>query len=154
MAKIVVARNQQAEMRRLHPKPAYSRVVSCGIIDDGIAAPDFAFVPVLGQTVWLLGVMVSWNDLGTVIDQITNFKILTGTTAPATALEILTWDNVLPKWTVGGVDDVWRLYDGEGSRTWTMMKLYTGMSRMFGIWADRRQDFGLNIDVSFEISEG
>lgn len=154
MAKVVVPRDQQAEVRRRYPRLAYSRVVSCGIVDDGIAVADYATTVALGQRLWLLNVKVFWNALGVVIDQITDFRIMTGTTAVGSAAEILTWENVLPNTMVTLEDQPWHIYDGEGCMSWDMKKLYVGLSRKFGIWADRRQDPGLTINVSFEISEG
>ena len=138
----------------LKPKVEYSRVVSCAIADDGIPGPDYAFTTVVGQKVMLRKVTVWWDELAVVIANNTDFMILTGTGLVNLAADILGWEDVLPLQSTGMVVQPWRLYDGRGEMSWEMRKQYVGVNRRFGIWADRRQDPGLNICVSFEVSEG
>ena len=57
MARIVVPRDQQAEMARLHPKPVYSRVVMLAFdVVGGAGQKAFAFTEKAGQDMWLLNV--------------------------------------------------------------------------------------------------
>lgn len=154
MAKIIVGRDQQAEMRRLHPKPAYSRVVSVQLVVFEEWGDTFVVTPVVGDRVWLLGIRV-WCDVKVVnIDRLSFFNIYTGSGNPQNAQDVLAWVNILPSGAQFSGPTYWQLFDGMSGFEWSMMRFFQGSSRRFGIVGSRFGiDYGM-LNVSFEISEG
>jgi len=155
MAKIVVARDQQAEMRRLHPKPAYSRIVNLEVlVPAGIGAEGFNYTPPLGNRLWLLSVDL-WFFNPTPDIQIGGFIYLrTGGKKPASPGETaMKWDSV--------VDDSTGIKPGiywTGLRAhirWDMMKFYEGSERRFALLIENFSETQQWLAwVSFQISEG
>lgn len=155
MAKIVVGRNQHEEMRRLHPKPAYSRVisVSMGLPDD--SNWHYILTPVMGNRVWLLSVDVWVAPKAIDTTQATLFDISIGSGAPRTVEELRTWEVVLPILDENNKRTAWVASDGSEHFHWNMMRFYKGEARRFGIAGIRGTGGGDDLlKVSFEISEG
>lgn len=154
MAKIKVPRNQQLAMAAAHPKPVYSRIVSCRLVVAFGAGAKFRVTHALGDRLWLLGVKV-WLVPKPIDPTLsTDFKIITGSLKPGNSSEAYKWENVIPLY--GSSDELrlWAAYDGRDYFEWKMMKFYEGRPRMFGIYAIR---LGVGTDVlrvSFEVSEG
>lgn len=155
MARIVVARNQQEEMARRHPKPVYSRVINLTIqVPAALGAEDFAVSPPVGNRVWLLGVTMYVMNLSVDIVCSGFIYISTGTEQKVDGEMIaVKWDPIVreyggpkPGFYYSGIRDMFH---------WDMMKFYEGSGRRFGI-----AGYGLSIYevmriwVSFEISEG
>lgn len=155
MAKIVVRRDQQAESRRLHPKPAYSRVINLTLqVAAGIGADDYAVSPPMGNRIWLLGVdLVILNmDVDVVCSGF--FYISTGMDRNANAEKIATqWDPIIRNY--GGPKPAFYYSGIRDKFHWDMMKFYEGAGRRFGVVAESLTDIkGFRAWVSFEISEG
>ncbi len=155
MARIVVARDQQAEMARLHPKPVYSRVINLTLqVPAGLGEEDFAVSPPVGNRIWLLGV-----NLVTMSQTRANvfggfIYISTGTDKRVTAPMIAEkWDPVIRNY--GGPKPAF-YYTGFGdSYHWDMMMLFEGSGRRFGAMAENLfDDQAWRAWISFEISEG
>lgn len=154
MSKVRVARNQQREMERLHPKPAYSRIVSCRVIVAQGVGPKFRVTRVLGDRLWLLGVRVWLVPKAVDPTLYTDFKIITGSVKPANLTEAFNMENVIPLYGTGDQERLWAAYDGRDYFEWTMMRFFEGMPRVFGIYAIRLGTGTDVLRVSFEISEG
>ncbi len=155
MAKIVVARNQQAEVARLHPKPAYSRVINLTLqVPAGIGEEDYAVSPPIGNRVWLLGVdLVILNmDVDVVCSAFVN--ISTGTDQKVDGEKIATeWDPIIRNY--GGPKPGFYYSGIRDKFHWDMMRFYQGSGRRFGAVAESLTDIkGFRVWVSFEISEG
>lgn len=155
MAKIVVARNQQAEMARLHPKPAYSRVINLTLqIPAGLGADDFAVSPPVGNRVWLLGVdlFILTKEIDVVCSGF--IYISTGTDKRVTAPMIATqWDPVIRNY--GGPKPGFYYSGIRDHFHWDMMQFYEGAGRRFGAMAESLVDvISWRAWISFEISEG
>lgn len=57
MAKTIVARNQQAEFAKLHPMPAYSRIVNLEVeVPAGVGGEGWNYTEALGQDLRILRV--------------------------------------------------------------------------------------------------
>jgi len=142
-------------MRRLHPKPAYSRVINLTLqVAAGLGSDDFEVSPPIGNRVWLLG--LDLFILNTDVDVLRSGLIYmrTGTDPEANAEMIATaWDPIIRNY--GGPK---RGFYYSGIRDhfhWDMMKFYEGSGRRFGAVAENLQvDVGMRIWISFEISEG
>jgi hypothetical protein len=155
MAKIVVARNQQEEMRRLHPKPVYSRVINLTLqIPAGMGEGDFAVSPPVGGRIWLLNVKLHTmsqtraNVFGGFI------YISTGTDKKVDGSIIaVKWDPVIRNY---GGPKPGLYYTGFGdSYSWDMMSFFEGAGRRFGAMAENLfPDETWRAWISFEISEG
>jgi len=155
MSKIIVGRNQQAEMARLHPKPAYSRVINLTIqIPAGMGERDYAVSPPVGSRVWLLNVQLHTmsqtraNVFGGFI------YISTGTDKKIEAETIsMKWEPVIRNY--GGPKPGF-YYTGFGdSYSWDMMRFYEGAGRRFGAMAQNLfPDDTWRAWISFQISEG
>lgn len=155
MARIVVPRNQQEEVRRLHPKPAYSRVINLTVqIPAGLGADDYAVSPPIGNRVWLLGVDLFVFSLEVDIVASGFIYISTGTEQKVTKEFIATkWDQVIrnycgpkPGFYYSGIRDQFH---------WDMMRFYEGSGRKFGVLAQNLTEIiGWRAWVSFQISEG
>lgn len=155
MAKFVVARNQQEEMARRHPKPVYSRRVCLDLkADKGSGQADMQVTPPLGNRLWLLSIDIWFMNY--TIDVVTQgwIVISTGGGKKPTAQDVVyNWDNLLP---VIGTKKPWFQWFGiRGERHYSMMRFFEGTERRFGAYIENKQN---NIDwyahVSFEISEG
>ena len=154
MAKIVVRRNQQEEIRRRYPKTAYSRWISLQVYapaDD----KGFNYTEVVGQRCWLLGVKVKCTAKA-VVDQMKTsaFWITTGTVIPTSHSEVANWENVLPVMNWQRVRGVWNLWDGMTGFDWEMEMLYLGRARRFGVALQRVGEPSEILQVGFKISEG
>lgn len=154
MAKMVVRRDQQAEVRRRYPKPAYSRVVSVML---GIWPPaglTYSVTPPLGNKIWLLSVRAWCERKAVDRGQLTYFDVYSGSGTPSRVQDVASWGNILP--VSSSLADVvnWGLYDGDSGFTWSMMRHFEGSGIRFGAVAGRvGEDYGV-LFVSFEISEG
>lgn len=155
MAKIVVARNQQAEMARLHPKPVYSRVINLTLqIPAGLGQVAFAISPPVGNRIWLLGV-----DLITMSQTRANvfggfIYITTGTQLKRQGdAGLRLEDDVIRNY--GGPKPGF-YYTGFGdSYHWDMMMFYEGAGRKFGALAENLfVTETWRAWISFQISEG
>ena len=155
MAKVVVQRNQQEEMRRRYPKPVYSRVVNLEVlVSDGVGGYGFNYTPPLGNRLWLLSVDL-WFMNPTIDVKIGGFIYLrTGDVRPKDYGDVaMNWDSV--------IDDSTGIKPGiywEGINAhfrWDMMRFYEGKGRRFGVTIEN-----FNVDqnwlcwASFQISEG
>lgn len=155
MAKIVVPRDQQAEMIRLHPKPAYSRVINLTLqVPAGMGASDYAVTPPVGGKVWLMNVTLNTmsqtraNVFGGFI------YISTGTDKRVDAeLIAVRWEPVIRNY--GGPKPGF-YYTGFGdSYSWNMMRFFEGSGRRFGAMAANLfPDDHWRAWISFELSEG
>jgi len=155
MAKIVVRRDQQAEVRRLYPKPAYSRVINLTIqVPAGAGTEDFAVSPPVGNRIWLLGVRMYVMNLSVDIVCSGFIYISTGTDKKVTGSMIaMQWDPVIrhyggpkPGFYYSGVRDKFH---------WSMMRFYEGTGRKFGVCGQGLSQYEtMRIWVAFEISEG
>ena len=155
MAKIVVARNQQAEMQRLHPKPVYSRVINLTLqVPAGIGAEDFAVSPPVGNRIWLLGVDLIILNMDVDVVCSGFIYISTGTDKRVTAPMIATqWDPIIRNY--GGPKPGFYYSGIRDQFHWNMMKFYEGSGRRFGAVAENLTDIkGWRAWISFEISEG
>lgn len=155
MARIVVARNQQAEVARLHPKPVYSRVINLTLqIPAGLGQDDFAVSPPIGNRIWLLGVdlIILNRDVDVVCSGF--IYISTGTDKRVTAPMIATkWDPIIRNY--GGPKPGFYYSGIRDKFHWDMMKFYEGSGRRFGAVAENLTDIkSWRAWVSFEISEG
>ena len=155
MAKFVVRRDQQAEMERLHPKPAYSRVINLTLqVPAGMGEEDFAVSPPVGGRIWLLNLTVCFmsqtraNVFGGFI------YISTGTDKKVNAdIVAVKWQPVIRNY--GGPKPGF-YYTGFGdSYSWDMMSFFEGAGRRFGVMAENLFPAdGWRAWISFEISEG
>ncbi|MBA7677845.1 hypothetical protein ES703_86111 [subsurface metagenome] len=155
MARIVVPRNQQAEMQRLHPKPVYSRVVQLElIVPKGVGNSIYRITPPLGDRLWLLSVKLVTlsHDIDVIIGGF--IYITTGFTKdPSENVVATQWDLIIPS--TGGMKPGLTYKGIRDQFTWHMMRFYEGTSRRFGVVIENFSD--LNqwwAWVSFEISEG
>lgn len=155
MSKFVVRRNQQEEIRRLHPKPAYSRVINLTVqIPAGLGADDSAVSPPIGNRVWLLGVDLFVMSLEVDIVGSGFIYISTGTEQKVTKEFIATkWDPVIRNY--GGPKPGFYYSGTRGKFHWDMMRFFEGSGRRFGVLAQNLTDIvGWRAWVSFQISEG
>lgn len=155
MAKIVVPRDQQVEMRRRHPKPAYSRVINLTLgVPAGAGEEGWAVTPPLGNRLWLLNVKLITmsqtraNVFGGFI------YISTGTSKKPDGEDIaVKWEQVIRNY--GGPKPGF-YYTGFGDTySWDMMRFFEGSGRKFGAVAQNLfPDDTWRAWISFEISEG
>ena len=155
MAKIVVARDQQAEMRRLHPKPAYSRVIAQDfMLMDSAGGFYYMISPPIGNRVWLLSIDVWFQPWA--IDGLIClwFQFKTGQTDMASKNDVVfRWESVIdvPR----HVDNQMYHWGGPAHRRFEMMQFYEGQGRRF---AATGQIYGASVDcwmsVAWQISEG
>ncbi|MBA7679124.1 hypothetical protein ES703_87407 [subsurface metagenome] len=155
MAKIIVGRDQQAEMQRLHPKPAYSRVVQLElIVPQGLGNSIYRITPPLGDRLWLLSVKLV--TLSHEIDVMIGgfIYITTGTTRePSESVVATEWEQIIPS--TGGMKPGLTYKGFRDQYHWTMMKFYEGTSRRFGVVIENLTAISQWWAwVSFEISEG
>ena len=155
MARIVVQRNQQAEVARLHPKPVYSRVINLTLqIPAGLGQEDFAVSPPVGNRIWLLG--IDLHILNMQVDVVCSgfIYISTGTDKRVTAPMIADqWDPIIRNY--GGPKTGFYYSGIRDHFHWDMMKFYEGSGRRFGAVAESLVDIiSWRAWISFEISEG
>jgi len=154
MAKIVVARDQQAEMRRLHPKPAYSRIVSVELLVSQGWGWQYVVTPVLGDKLWLLGVDV-WPAVKAVnFDQYSEFVLYAGGGRQVSLDDVLQWDVVMPIFDNQSRLVTWRITDGSSGFHWQLAKHYEGDNRRFALVGFRVAEDPSTLQASFHISEG
>lgn len=155
MAKIVVPRNQQEEVARLHPKPVYSRVVQLELlVPKGEGNSICRVTPPFGDRLWLLSVKLVTlsHDIDVVIGGF--IYITTGISRDASENVVATkWELIIPS--TGGMKPGLTYKGIRDQYTWKMMRFYEGTSRRFGVvienFCDLNQWWAW---VSFEISEG
>lgn len=155
MAKIIVGRNQQAEVARLHPKPVYSRVINLTLqIPAGLGEEDYAVSPPVGNRIWLLGVDLIILNMDVDVVCSGFIYISTGTDKRVTAPIIAEkWDPVIRNY--GGPKPGFYYSGIRDQFHWDMMKFYEGTGRRFGALAENLTDIkGWRAWISFEISEG
>lgn len=155
MAKMVVARSQQLEMARKHPKPVYSRVVSvaCNVIGDGVWR--YVTTPPMGQNLWLLKIDVWRWPRSPDISKGTEFRFFGGSEEPGSVEALERWEEILPVLLDGKTRHLWRAFDGTNHLQWTMMRFFEGRTRRLALMHMRQVGFGNDaIYVSYEISEG
>lgn len=151
----IVNRNQQIQQKGLAPKPHYSRVVALTThVADEIGANQIVYTPVIGKSVWLLGVDV-WlmnRSLAAVLD--VYFYLMTGSGVPLRSGDMQAyWETIIPKY----MQDLNRLeYIGPREHfSWQMDKYYVASERRFGmvLWnlSDTTECWAT---VTFRISEG
>jgi len=155
MAKIIVRRDQQAEIRRRYPKPAYSRWINLTLqVAKGLGEEDLAITPPIGNRVWLLGVKL-WVFVPEIGNCASGFTyIRTGTDQKANASQVATkWDPVIRNY--GGPKPGFYWSCEHGFWDWDMEMLYTGSGRRFGVVAENLSvTVAFRLWVSFKISEG
>ncbi len=155
MAKIVVSRNQQREMERLHPKPAYSRVLTLELsVPAGIGAEDWNYTEKLGTDLWLLSVDMWVSSLtpGGLCGGF--FQISTGfEKSPGSGDIVMEWESLFQHQGIKPYPAF--KFVEKGHMRFTMMRFWNGQPRRFGAYignfSDTDQIFGV---VAFEISEG
>lgn len=155
MAKVIVGRDQQAEMRRLHPKPAYSRVIAQDmILATAAGGNNFLITSPVGNRVWLLSIDVwiqPWAIGGLVCLW---FQFKTGQTDRASMSDVVfRWETVID--VPAHVDKQMYHWGGPAHRRFELMKFYEGQGRRFAVTG---QIYGASIDcwmsVTWQISEG
>jgi len=154
MAKFIVRRDQQAEMARLHPKPAYSRVVSVSLVLASGVPATFVKTPVFGTRLWLLSVRV--HKFAAVVDATkdTRFAIFAVSGKVQSVDDAQLGQRILPLMNNSAELEWWMMLDGAQDRQWSMMMFFEGKPMGFAVVGIRG---GLGNDlltVSFEISEG
>lgn len=154
MARIVVRRDQQAEMLRRHPKPAYSRVIGFFLSVPQDGEYHYATTPPLGSDIWLLRVAIRHCPRAANTANFTTFEIMAGTTRAETIEDVARWERVLPHVTDGGPYVTIKLGDGCIEIVEEMMQLYLGRARRFGIIAKRTGAGEDHLYTSFLVSEG
>lgn len=155
MAKIVVARNQQEEVRRLHPKPAYSRVINLTVqVPAGAGSDDYAVSPPVGNRIWLLGVRMYVMNISVDIVCSGFIYISTGFDPKVTGEKIaVQWDPIIRNY--GGPKPGFYYSGIRDKFHWSMMKFYEGPGRRFGVAAEGLSQYEvMRVWVAFEISEG
>jgi hypothetical protein len=151
---IILNTSQQQLVGGQYPQSLYSRVVTVVMSVPAGPGAVYVYTPPVGQNVWLLGVRI-WFDPKTVNQaKSTLFRILSGENIPKNAAEILGWDRIFPCSGLSGKDEPMAACDGVLFYEWTMRRHWTGLGRMFGLWAERGPLGMDEIMCSFEISEG
>ncbi|MBA7574954.1 hypothetical protein ES708_16770 [subsurface metagenome] len=155
MAKIVVPRDQQEEVRRRYPKPAYSRWLNLTLqVAKGLGEEDFAVTPPIGNKVWLLGVKM-WvfvPGIGTCASGFTYIR--TGVDPRASAEQVaVQWEPIIRNY--GGPKPGFYWSCEQALFEWDMEMLYIGSGRRFGAVSENLSDTqNYRIWVSFKVSEG
>lgn len=155
MAKIVVARNQQEEIRRRFPKPAYSRIVGITIPLPADGAWYYNYTDNIGDRVWLLKVKILIGPKAVDMTKYTGFIMCAGGRKPTTIADIARWDIIAPCKDVNRQPLIWTMHDGRNEMEFEFMKLYTGRHIRFAVMATR--NVGTIADglwAQFTISEG
>lgn len=155
MAKLIVRRNQQEEIRRRFPKPAYTRIIGITIPlpDDG--AWYYNYTDVIGDRVWLLKVKILIGPKVVDATKYTAFVLYAGDQKPATAADVAKWDIIVPCKDVNRQPLIWTMHNGRNEMEFDLMKLYTGRHIRFAVLASRQ--LGALVDglwAQFTISEG
>jgi len=121
----------------------------------GPAVRDFGYTPVLGGSLWLLGVQVHFNPWIWVAMREVSFYVLHGSGVPVSAADILEWTQVFPVTFRGGIMMGWSVSERLYSFEWEMKQLWEGQAQRFGIWAEVSPGMPvLEVRCSFHISEG
>lgn len=155
MAKVIVRRDQQAEMLRRHPKPVYSRVINLTLqIAAGLGNTDYAVSPPIGGRVWLLNVTLSTMSQTRANPFAGFIYISTGTDKNVDDQVIaVKWEPCIRQY--GGPKPAF-YYSGFGDNYgWDMMKFFEGTGRRFGAMAANLSNTETwRAWISFQISEG
>lgn len=156
MAKIVVPRGrQQEEMRRLHPKPTYSRVLTLElIVPAGIGGEDYNYTEKLGTDLWLLAVDIWVSSLSAGGECGGFFQISTGFDKPTSSGDIvMKWKSLFQHQGIKPYPAF--KFIEKGHMRFTMMRFWNGQPRRFGAYIGNFSDVDqLFAIVAFEISEG
>ncbi len=155
MAKIVVARgSQQEEMRRLHPKPYYSRVVMIGF--DVPAGPDtqqWDITAKLGQNLWLLNVQF-WYCSKTDNSPVgICWRIVECVQAPENAGQIAVKLRPVIDFYFYGKPYMFS-FGQQKHYSFDMARFYEGQPRRFALWVQNNSVPVVQCQASFLISEG
>lgn len=152
---VIVNRSQQTTVGVTHPRPVYSRVISCA---DTIAAggtTGYSYTPVVGNVVRLLGVKIWFTPHDFSSTLTAAFRIYTGQGRPQSFAEIDRWEKVLPIFQRGDTAYPWYRVDDFDPFVWSMNQLFIGENRRFGFRvAISVLPRALITMVSFQISEG
>lgn len=151
----IANQSQQLTLGAVSPRSFYSRIVSCAV-GVSFGNPACAYTVRVGQTVRLLGIKLFWQPRDADATKATVFRIMTGTTEPATVSEMLNaWDTILPKLGAGSLDENWYHHYGVTEMSWDMNQLFTGIGRRFGFILQTVMPGNPQyLQASFHISEG
>ena len=154
MAKIIVARNQQAEMRRLHPEPAYSRLIGVRLVLAAGLPVELVFTPMFGDRLWLLQVKVCIQQKVTNPNNINYLLFKIGGAEKAAAAQVMNWESIIPLIGVDGRLNWWQFCDGCSCYEWRLKRFYEHSKRRIAVLGYRTGADTSIIQVTFEISEG
>lgn len=155
MGKIYLPQDQQEDIRRRFPKPAYSRITGFTI-----ALPDdgnwrYNYTDVIGDRVWLLNVKVYVLPKAVDVTKAVAFVMLVGSGKPTNVNDMHAWDRIAPCRSEQGAQLVWTIHDGRHEMYFDMMRFFRGRHIRFGIMAWRTAAAGIDgIWAQFTISEG
>lgn len=154
MAKTVVARNQQLEMARAHPKPSYSRVVMVSFdVVGGAGNKGFAFTDKFGQKLWLLNVQFWFRSKTVGTPCFVSWRVVTCVDEPKSYDQIIL--ELEPVMQMRYYNLPYMGWRSEAEHfSFDMMKFYEGQPRRFAIGVMNGSAPGLIVMASFEISEG
>lgn len=146
---------QPTIVRGVSPAPAYSRVISLGLVVPGDGVWRYWSWPSVGDRVRLLGVQVWVLPKAINVSQGTAFRLYAGSGDAGSVAALGSWDSVLPIWDQASGQSVWTLHDGRQEMEWWMNKLFTGEARRFAIVVMRGVGQGNDaLYCSLTISEG
>ncbi len=154
MAKMVVARNQQREMERLHPKPTYSRIVMLAFdVVGGVGEKAFAFTEKFGQRLWLLNVQFWFRSKTVGTPCFVTWRIVTCEDEPKSYEQIILVHEPVMHMNYLGLPYMGWHSEAEHF-SFDMMKFYEGKPRRFAVGVLNGSAPGLMVMASFEVSEG
>ncbi len=151
----IVSKGQRLVTGAKNPGSVYSRVISCsGVVTFGNLKAIYTVG--VAERVRLLEVKLFWEPQTPDNTAVTYFRVMTGTTTPATAPEMnQAWENILPKLGEGHLDANWYHEYGITEMSWEMNQFFTGTGRRFGLWMQTVMvGKGQACQASFKISEG
>ncbi|MBA7563314.1 hypothetical protein ES708_04969 [subsurface metagenome] len=154
MAKIIVARDQQAEMRRLHPEPAYSRLTAVRLVLAAGLPVEMVRTPMFGDRLWLLQVKVCIQQKVTNPNNINYLLFKIGGAKEATIAQVMNWESIIPLIDTDGMLNWWQFCDGCSCYEWRLKKFYERSRRRIAVLGYRTGADTSIINVTFEISEG
>jgi len=154
MAKLVVGRGgQQEAMRREHPKPYYSRVISVMAGAPGGVAEGYGSSQGLGQDMWLLGIdVVIQIEPGGALEQCF-FDLYRGTEPPKTQQDVENWEKIIDFPKIPGVSGM-VARGAHRQFSFKMMRFYSGTGNRFGVVIRNVSTLQGYVYAFFEISEG
>lgn len=155
MAKLVVPRNQQEEMRRRHPKPAYSRVVGFDftVPKDGTQT-QWDITPLLGQRLWVLRAQLWIRAETQGVSRRFNWKLAIVGPGKVTGPQIMTTVESLVR-----IEYIQKPYatmvGSEAYFDFEMQRFYEGEPKRLIAWVSHDcSDDPLWVQAAFTISEG